>query len=205
MPPNGVCSVRKPGHLADVHRAAPQLLDAAHDRARGRSRRRRPRGRSACRSRRGSPRRGRRPDDRDGRAERLLAHELGICADTWSSTGGMICAPLRSPPRRSRRAVADRARRRAARRERRPRSSISVPTSVAASNGSPTRAPRVRRDPLDELVGDRRRDMIRFTAVQRWPLFRVAPLTARSAASSRSASARTISGSLPPSSSTVRR
>ena len=47
-----------------------------------------------------------------------------------------------------------------------------------------------------------------MTAVQRWPEFFVAPATARSAARARSSSDRslsTISGSLPPSSSTVRR
>ncbi|CAI8314261.1 MAG: Uncharacterised protein [Oceanospirillaceae bacterium UBA2001] len=82
---------------------------------------------------------------------------------------------------------------------------ITVPKSVAGSMGSPYFILRAfctnnaTKSSATESI-----QIIRLTAVQRWPEFLVAPATANSAALSRSASSITIKGELPPNSSTWR-
>ena len=84
------------------------------------------------------------------------------------------------------------------------RSWITVPTSVSGSRGSPALSFFALASTLDEGVGDAldHDDALHRRAALARIL--VAPATASSAALSRSASSMTISGSLPPSSSTSR-
>ena len=191
--------------LTDVHRSRSKLADAAGDRPPVE-------GAHAAgeRIRGGVGRRDRLveigdADDRRHRAERLAGHELGLGRNVVEHRG--------------RRAALRRARRRAAGSRRRPQRpepdqrlpspharSITVPTSVDSSSGSPTRscaAPAETRSASSSATESTA--MIRLTAVQRCPEFANAPRTASPAASCRSASPSTISGSLPPSSSTARR